>query len=132
MVLPQKYLDIEVLKSDNQKVLKAATEAIIGCNITAKRNMLQDAFGNSTKMKIPKCMLDQFALIKSHSGIVVKSEPNLKRMRNQVMMAKSLGVSEEAERQLGNVKGQSTNGIGEFVKDGSCSSPGWTPLRTVV
>ena len=95
MVLPQKYLDIEVPKSDNQK----ATEAIIGCNITAKRNMLQDAFGNSTKMKIPKCMLDQFALIKSHSGIV-NSEPNLKRMKNQVIMAKSLGEIEEAERQL--------------------------------
>ena len=95
MVSPRKYLDVEV-KPDNRKVLKAATEAIVGGNITAKRNILRDAFGNSSKMKIPKRMLDQFALIKSHSGIV-NSEPNLKRMTNQVMMAKSLGEIEEAE-----------------------------------
>jgi hypothetical protein len=98
MVSPGKYLDVEV-KPDNRKVLKAATEAIVGGNITAKRNILRDAFGNSAKMKIPKRMLDQFALIKSHSGIV-NSEHNLKRMKNQVMMAKSLGEIEEAERQL--------------------------------
>jgi hypothetical protein len=39
-------------------------------------------------MKIPKRMFDQFALIKSHSGIV-NSEPNLK--------AKLLGEIEEAK-----------------------------------
>ena len=50
-------------------------------------------------MKIPKRILAQFALIKSHSGIV-NSEPNLKRMKNQVMMAKPLGEIEEAEPQL--------------------------------
>ena len=40
MVSPRKYLDVEV-KPDNQKVLKAATEAsVVGGNITAKRNIL--------------------------------------------------------------------------------------------
>ena len=39
MVSPRKYLDVEV-KPDNRKVLKAATEAIVGGNITAKRNIL--------------------------------------------------------------------------------------------
>ena len=48
-------------------------------------------------MKIPK--RNQFALIKSHSGLV-NSEPNLKRMKNQVMMAKSLEEIGEAEQQL--------------------------------
>jgi hypothetical protein len=90
MVLPGKYIYIKV-KPDIRKVLKAATEVIVGSNITAKRNILQYAFGNSSaKIRIPKCMLDQFSLIKSHSDIV-NSEPNLKRMKSQVMMAKLLG-----------------------------------------
>ena len=44
MVSPRKYLDVEV-KPDNQKVLKAATEAIVGGNITAKRNILSRSRG---------------------------------------------------------------------------------------
>jgi hypothetical protein len=63
------------------------------------KNILQDAFGNSAKMKTPKGMLDQFSLIKSHSGIV-NSEPNLKRMKKQMMMAKLLGEIEEAKQKL--------------------------------
>jgi hypothetical protein len=43
--------------------------------------ILADAFGSSAKMKIPKCTLDQYALIKSHSDIV-NSENNLNRMKN--------------------------------------------------
>ena len=39
MMSPRKYLNIEV-KPDNRKVLKAVTEAIVGGNITAKRNIL--------------------------------------------------------------------------------------------
>jgi hypothetical protein len=58
---------------------------IVGCNITAKRNILKDAFGSSAKMKIPKCTLDHYALIKSHSGIK-NSESNPNRMKNQMVM----------------------------------------------
>ena len=81
MVSPGNYLNIEV-KPDNQKKLKAVTKAIVGGNITDKRKIVRDAFGSSDKMKIPKHMLDQFALIKPHSGIV-KSEPNLKGMKSK-------------------------------------------------
>ena len=48
MVLPGKYLYIKV-KPDIWKVLKAATEAIVGSNITAKRKILRNAFGNTAK-----------------------------------------------------------------------------------
>jgi hypothetical protein len=54
-------------------------------------------------MKIPKRTLDQYALIKSHSGIV-NSESNLNRMKNQMMLAKSLGEIEEADRQIKKTK----------------------------
>lgn len=102
MVSPARHLDVEV-KAANRAVLRAATEAMVGGNITAKRNILKDAFGSSAKMKIPKRTLDQFALIKSHSGIV-NSETSLNRMKNQMMLAKSLGEIEEADRQLKKTK----------------------------
>jgi hypothetical protein len=102
MVSPGRYLDVEV-KPENREVLRVATGAIVGGNITAKRNILKDAFGSSAKMKIPKRMLDQFALIKSHSGIM-NSESNLNRMKNQMMMAKSLGEIEEADREIKQTK----------------------------
>jgi hypothetical protein len=86
------------VKLENRTVLRAATGAIVGGNITAKRNILKDAFGSSAKMKISKRTLDQYTLIKSHSGIV-NSESNQNRMKNQMMLAKSLGEIEEADRQ---------------------------------
>lgn len=54
-------------------------------------------------MKLPKRTLDQYALIKSHSGIV-NSESNLMRMKNQMMMAKSLGEIEVANREIKETK----------------------------
>ena len=86
----------EKVKPENRAVLRAATGAIVGGNITAKGKILKDAFGSSAKMKILKRMIDQYALIKSHSGIV-NSESNLNRMKNQMMMAKLLGEIEVAE-----------------------------------
>jgi hypothetical protein len=102
MVSPGRYLNMEV-KPENQAVLRAATGAIVGGNQTAKRNILKETFGSSAKMKIPKRTLDQFALIKSHSGIV-NSESNLNRMKNQMMLAKSLGEIEEADQQIKKTK----------------------------
>jgi hypothetical protein len=102
MVSPGRYLDVEV-KPENRAVLRASTGAIVGGNITAKRNILKDAFRGSARMKIPKRTLDQYALIKSHSGIM-NSERNLNRMKNQMMLAKSLGEIEEADRQIKKTK----------------------------
>jgi hypothetical protein len=98
MVSPGRYLDVKV-KPGNQAVLRAVAGSIVGGNITAKINILKDAFGSSAKMKILKCMLDLYALIKSHSGIV-NSESNLNRMKNQMMRAKSLGEIEEADQEI--------------------------------
>jgi hypothetical protein len=86
--------------------LRAATGAVVGGNITAKRNILKDVFGSSgvDKMKIPKHMLDQYAMIKSYVGIM-HSESNLNRMKNQIMTAKFLGeIEEEAHQEIKKTK----------------------------
>jgi hypothetical protein len=44
-------------------------------------------------------MLDQYALIKSCSGIA-NSESNLNIMKNQMMLAKLLGEIEEADQEM--------------------------------
>jgi putative transposon-encoded protein len=62
-------------KLENRKVLKTVTEAIVDGNITAKRNILQNAaFGNSVKMNIPKRILDWLSLITSqHRQSLIKA-----------------------------------------------------------
>jgi len=63
------YLDA-AMNQGNVAILKYTSDHLIGKNIETKWSLVKDAGGTGATMKLAKCKLDDFAMVKSYSGLV--------------------------------------------------------------
>ena len=92
LTTPSTYLDLEISK-DIDTILRNTARLIVGDSIDSKVNILADAYGTNSNMRLARRKLDSWGNIKSHCGFVNSAE-NLKRYKNMTTMAASIAEIE--------------------------------------
>ena len=92
---PMPFLDVAVSDS-NRTVFRDSATVILG-KAQIKRMILADASGDGATMKLSSRKLDALGIIKAHS-VLVNSEVQLSKMENHTMLARSLAIISEHER----------------------------------
>ena len=85
MLAPRHHLDVEV--SDGNRDVMAAASV---CHLS-KRDIMRDAGGKCTNIKLAHRKLDMMGFFKLHS-VLINSEDAVERKTNQVMLVKSVAV----------------------------------------
>ena len=92
---PMPFLYVAVSDS-NRTVFRDSATVILGKS-QIKRMILADASGDGATMKLSSRKLDALGIIKAHS-VLVNSEVQLSKMENHTMLARSLAIISEHER----------------------------------